>query len=239
MADVFDFQALCSSNNKNVIVEALGCPGVGKSYVCGNYANDAFHNGLPMYYHSIDKYPRGWGCRMLYKLGLIIRYLGFEISVVRSCVKIVYCFKYLKIQHKFKVLLNLLLISAVIMRHRRRSTVLLLDQGIAQAIWSCLYYHIGEVDSVLISKVRNNVVGLLVDIGLDQFSILSVSADESTIVSRLSSRGNHGTSPLDTLEVSALAKGLEVTDITSMLFRAIAEIFCKCSVYSVINSDTS
>ena len=137
------------------------------------------------------------------------------------------------------MLLNLLLISAVIMRHRRRSTVLLLDQGIAQGIWSCFYYHIGEVDSVFISKVQNNVIDLLVYTGLDQFSMLSVSADESTIVSRLSSRGKHGTSPLDTLEVSALAKGLEVTNITSILFREIAEILCNCSVYSVINSDTA
>jgi hypothetical protein len=239
VADLFDLQALCSSNHKNVIAEALGCPGVGKSYVCVNYANEAFNNGLPMYYHSIDKYPRGWGCRMLYKLGLIIGHLGLQIGVVRSCVKIVCCFRYLKIRHKLKVLLNLLLISAVIMRHRRRSTVLLLDQGIAQAIWSCLYYHIGEVDAVFISKVQNNVVCLLMDLGLDQISILSVSADESTIMSRLSSRDNHRTSPLDTLEVSALAKGLDVTNITSILFRAIAEIFCNCSVYSVVNSDTA
>ena len=239
MTDVFDFQVLCSSNDKNVLVEALGCPGVGKSYVCGNYADEAFYKGLPIHYHSIDKYPRGWGCRMLYKLGLIVRYLGFESGVVRSCVKTVCCFKYLKIRHQFKVLLNLLLISAVIMRHRRRSTVLLLDQGIAQAIWSCLYYHIGEVDSVFISKVQTNIVDLLVYIGLDQLSILYVSADESTIVSRLSSRGNHGTSPLDKLQASALSKGLEVTNITSILFRSIAEIFCNCSVYSVINSDTA
>ena len=137
------------------------------------------------------------------------------------------------------MLFNLLLISAVIMRHRSRPTVLLLDQGIAQAIWSCFYYHIGEVDSVFINKVQNNIVGLLVYLGLDQFIILAVSANESTILSRLSSRSNHGTSPLDTLEVGAIDKGIEVSNVTSILFRTIAESIRNCSIYSVINSGTA
>ena len=61
MANEFDFQLLCNSSDNSVVVEALGCPGVGKSYVCGNYANEALHNGMHTSYHSIDQYPRGLG----------------------------------------------------------------------------------------------------------------------------------------------------------------------------------
>lgn len=199
------------SGNHRFLIEGYGIPGVGKSFVCNNFYKLYKEKFGGVYYHSIDDYHQNRVVRILHKILLILRGLLFTPSIITANFKLINDFENIKGLVKLRLLFNLLLISSVIHRHWSRQNLLVLDQGIFQAIWSCYFYNQCESSEVLSSRLVDLIDELLDKMCITKVVILNISSEKATIVSRLTQREIKGSSPMNSLEKSIVERGSSTT----------------------------
>lgn len=199
-------EQIVNGADRRVLIEAFGTPGVGKSYICASLQASFLASKGHLYYHSIDGYSSSFIARLLYKVFFIIKSLLFEFEVIRANLTILSYFENLKVLVKCKLFLNLLLISSLVVSNRKKESPLLIDQGILQGIWSLYYYNNETIKPVVSDRLVNSVCSLFESLRLDALVVLHVKAENSVIKSRLFTRRVKGSSPLNSLEESALCK---------------------------------
>jgi hypothetical protein len=228
-------QQIATVQKERVLVEAFGTPGVGKSYICLTFQESYSTSHGSIHYHSIDAYSANFIARLFCKIFYIIKYLRFEVGIIKANFMILRCFKNIKISVKSKLILNLLLVSSLAVSNRKGEVPLLIDQGIAQTIWSLFYYNEGDIDSISTNRLINSIYYLFKNLCLDELVVLHINAEKSVIYNRLSTRNIMGSSPLNSLDESALKKGDQATFKSRNIIEEVIKKSKKISIFDVDN----
>jgi len=223
------------TGNQESVIEAFGNPGAGKSYICNGFRNAYKDEHGAISYHSIDDYHVNFVHRVFCKSWLICKSLFFSPSIVRASFMVINSFQNIKGATKLKLLFNLLLVSSVIISRRSYYKTLLLDQGFFQAIWSCYYYNQRPESSVSSLQLIGLIDRLFNRMLLTSLVVFDVSADNSIILSRLTNRRIKGSSPLNSLEESAIQQGIDATIATRNLILKMAQKSDRLKVFAVKN----
>jgi Cdc6-like AAA superfamily ATPase len=226
------FKISSSAQGKRKIVECFGTPGVGKTYV-SNQLSDAFRKDainfsrLPIDLASFSRVRR-----ILFKIWLIFYLVLFERKIVSIVNSLVNAYRLNHLGHRIKLFFNWLYLCAIIRSESQAFEVVLLDQGIGQALWSNSYY--GRL-VISYDEVSSLLDELLVILSIDSLFVLHVGADSNKIESRLLSR-EKGNSPLDKKGTQFLQRGTNITDQTLFVLNNLER---KCSALEVVNVDNN
>ena len=169
------------------IYEFYGMPGVGKSFLSKHIVPEK-------YFHPMDFYnqcPKAY--RFVYKILLILRYLFIPSSNFTLIWRLMKSYSFRYTFRKWRVLFNWLFIDAVIRdAAKAKHEVIILDQGIAQGIWSTQFGLDRRVMELDFTKFINQ---FLQKLPVSKLVIIHVTAPVEIIKSRLNNR--LGCSPLD------------------------------------------
>lgn len=237
MSNFYDYltKQIAGNRSSRILIEAFGTPGVGKSFICSNLHDSFSATKNNFFYHSIDNYSSNFIIRFFYKGFFILKTLLFELKIIRANIVILNSFGNLKALAKCKLILNLLLVSSLVVRNRKRNLPLLADQGFFQSIWSLYYYNNEIIEPDIQKKLINSVCSLLEVLYLDKLIILHVRADNSVIKSRLSSRDIKGSSPLNSLEKDYIRKGFDATSFSRRIIEEAIKKSDKIYLFDINN----
>lgn len=199
------------------IIELFGAPGIGKSYIAKGLLACFRANGVSVSGRSVVVGQMSKFRRVMYKFRIIIPLLvlmprilwivcGF---VLRAGVKEPVAF--------IRVLVNWLYIVSLVRREIMVHGIVILDQGVAQALWSTVFRG-GTVDFNSTAELFAN---LLQACGAQQLVVVQLSVDLETHRSRLASR-LHGCSPLDDGDPEKLACGLQTVNLVGEVIEQLA-----------------
>ena len=217
--NIFNFK-----EDKLDLIEAFGLPGSGKSFVCDKLHNQIINKNSNLIFHTIDIFSNKRLVRIFYKFFTIIIILFFKLKIILNVFNILKVFKDLKYKDKLKLFFNWLYISAVIVKGIKSNKLVILDQGISQALWSCFFYNNNnKIDK---DNLLANIETLIINIGINSMLIINVKASQDNIRSRLFSRKVRGSSPLNNLDNILIEKGI-VSEIHTKIF--FDELSIKCN----------
>jgi hypothetical protein len=176
-----------------IVIECFGMPGVGKSYLSTKLGKMLEADGLQVGDHitAIHKMPSAK--RVANKIWLIVATLWANRRTNATIWELTRLHRPPNIKLYSKLLINWLFINALIYIESRDSDIVLLDQGLSQALWSTKYYGRSKPDNHVVARL---MLRLLKDLHIAPLSIIYVSADDSLIKKRIGSR-EKGSSPLD------------------------------------------
>jgi len=175
---------MIESKNNSCLIEFVGLPGVGKSYLLDHLASELASTGYKLYV-PVALVSKQRTRRVLSKLSLVLRF-----SFCNPVIFIILVKAFGRRTH-YRLFFNWLFVLASIQKMRGFSYGLL-DQGIVQAIWSCQYRGvniIAELISIAISRAIRKA-------GITQIIIVEVYADIKYHSKWLYAREN-GQSPLE------------------------------------------
>lgn len=177
----------------NEIVECFGLPGAGKTYAAKKVVEVLRARGVCVGGLGIKISEVRPPFRLIAKLSLIA--LGFwgVLSALPDIRRLLQLYKPMNSISRLRLLLNWLYLVALIRSRSTRGAILVLDQGIAQAIWSTQFWG-------LCTPPHQNVFALvdklLTKLRVGRLSILDIKASDEKILQRIQARKD-GRSPLD------------------------------------------
>ncbi len=203
---------------KRKVIECFGMPGVGKSYYSSKLGEMLESDGLRVgnCIMAISRMPSTK--RFAKKFWLIITTIWVNRSANATIWKLIRLHQPSNIKTYSKLLINWLFVYALIRIESRDSDIVLLDQGLSQALWSTKYYGRSEPDNHLVARL---VLRLLKHLNIAHLSIIYVGADDSLIKKRIYSREN-GSSPLDR-DIDEFIRAKAATDQSFAIFELLAE----------------
>ena len=176
-----------------VVVEFFGLPGVGKTFLAEHLIDFLKERG----YQVGDRAVRITGgapvIRISTKIALLIQALLVTPNCLRPILALLRISKVVGLRAKVKLVVNWLYLHALIRRESSLSQVIVLDQGLAQAVWSTLFYGIERPQNEVFEPPFGE---LLAGLEFQSLFIIQVHAPGDAIKARIESR-NHGKSPLD------------------------------------------
>ena len=177
-----------SRTSKLTLVEFFGVPGVGKSYLLKRLVP-------PDAYKHQDKYYEGSRVkRIRRKILLVLKHFSTAIPTAFLIGRVIALYSQKGVLRRCKVLFNWLFIDSLIREvAQSRHSVLALDQGIAQALWSTNF---GAVQEPPFEKVYALLKLYLETLPELELTVVRVTAPFDLILHRLA--GREGLSPLDT-----------------------------------------
>ncbi len=191
--------------NEINIIEFSGSPGAGKSYVSSRFYEDIKEHSYDSNYHTIDIFVNKKWTRLFYKLYKILKLALLKMNIILGGIRIVRIFRNLKVVDRLRLIINLLYICSVVHKNIKMNKLLILDQGIIQALWSCIFYNGETFDRY---KLKKYLEMLFNNLGITSMIIYDVKSDKSKIVSRLRTRKLKGSSPLNSLDEAVIEKGI-------------------------------
>ncbi len=210
------------NQNLNVIthkaLEFFGMPGVGKSYLSSKLGEMLGSDGLQVgdSIMAVSRMPSTK--RIAKKFWLIITTIWINRGANTTIWKLIRLHRPSNIKTYSKLLINWLFVCALIRVESRNSDIVLLDQGLSQALWSTKYYGQSESDIHVVAAL---VLRLLKHLNIAPLSIIYVSADDSLIKKRIYSREN-GSSPLDR-NIDEFIRAKAATEQSFAIFELLAE----------------
>ena len=203
--------ALKIGSSGRVVIEAFGTPGAGKSHFSHDLFTRVIENDEYLLYHSIDQYQKNRFLRIISKLSLIFRSCWYRWDLFSIALRIIFSFGGLKFLKRIKLIFNLLLIVSVIQLRSKKSSPILLDQGIFQTLWSSCYYQELSIGPKEIDFLRLLVIQLIECLDLKLLLIVYVSAPKEAIVNGLKTRLIKGNSELNSLKDDLIERGICAT----------------------------
>lgn len=169
------------------VLEFFGVPGVGKSYLLSRAVPSDIER--PM-----DWFHQGWRAqRIRRKVSLMLRYLPVTLATVVWARKVIRVYQPMGWRRQWKVLFNWVFVDCLIREAARgRNPVLVLDQGIAQALWAT-QFGTGEYCSG--EQVRTLLRRYLEGLPISEWAVVRVTAAPEVVCKRLEER--EGLSPVD------------------------------------------
>jgi len=167
------------------VIEFFGAPGVGKSYLAKNATPIIYSQPLEKYFHKITV------VRLWRKFSLIFRHIKTSIECILWAKKLTRFSS--DRRRRWKVIFNWVFINAVILDAARpQPSLIVLDQGIAQGLWSTLF---GENMREPLDDLCKFTRLFLKRLPVSKWSILHLTVPQETIRVRLEER--QGLSPID------------------------------------------
>lgn len=200
------------------VLEYFGMPGVGKSYLSNKLGKELEFDGVQVgdQIAVINKMPSAR--RVAKKIWLIVTALWPNRSASIIIWKLIRLHRPSNIKLYSKLLINWLFVCALIRVESRNCDIVLLDQGLSQALWSTKYYGRSEPDHHVIAAL---VLRLVKELNITPLCIIYVSADDSLIQKRIFSREN-GSSPLDR-DINEFMLAKAATEQSFAIFELLAE----------------
>lgn len=200
------------------VLECFGMPGVGKSYLSSKLGEMLGSDGLRVgdRIMAISQMPSTK--RFTKKFWLIVATLWVNRNANVTIWKLIRLHRPANFKTYSKLLINWLFVYALIRVESRNSDIVLLDQGLSQALWSTKYYGRSEPDNHVVARL---VLHLLKQLNIAPLSIIYVGADDSLIKKRIYSREN-GSSPLDR-DLGEFIRAKAATDQSFAIFELLAE----------------
>lgn len=210
--------------NSGIIIEFLGAPGIGKTYLAKELSDHLESRGASVNNQSIDVGRMPKLRRIIFKIRLVLPSLIIMPGMLKELIKFILLSGVRKPTLAAKMLLNWLYIIALIRQQFKMNRIIILDQGIAQALWSVIFrgYSI-ELSEVVILTKR-----ILKTCGAQQLLVVYLIVDQEIHRERLLSR-RHGNSPLDNGDLSQFKRSLEVA---SFVRGMIGKVACEMSTAS-------
>jgi hypothetical protein len=192
------------------IVEFFGTPGSGKTYlsdVAYKKLNKNATNGVSKL--SIDIGKMSPMKRVIIKIFFILYLMVINFGVVLDVIKLVKEFNPKVDRILIKLVFNFLYVVGVMEYCKNSNQILIMDQGISQSIWSCIFhgnnvnYNCETASSLLLiifSKIKSA-----------SFLMIHVNVETDKIEARLKTRKIKGTSLLNSGNHKMIIKGVETT----------------------------
>lgn len=203
------------------VVEFFGMPAVGKTSVAEAVSRSPSVRRLGLSRYALDIGSSRRRRRVVRKLALIAWLVKEDPTVARELGAFVARSIRPREPAFVRVLVNWLYVVAVIRRELARHPLVILDQGIAQALWSTLYRARetpewgGAVDFV------GDVVARA---GIGRLIVVHLTAEDGLVLRRVEAR-TEGYSPLDrALREDAFRDALEVTRVVGYVLSRTAEM---------------
>ena len=167
-------------------MEFFGVPGVGKTYLA--------RNAVPLGVHQpLDRFSEvGRAKRISRKLSLMLRHLPTALPACFWAVRLTSLYPLMSWRRRSKALFNWVFIDCVVREAARcGNSVIVLDQGIAQALWSTQF----GTDDCPAEELRSLLQRYLAGLPISEWHVVRVTASEETVRQRVDMR--KGSSPLD------------------------------------------
>lgn len=195
----------------NVVIEAFGTPGAGKSHFCETLNNHAKQRKWNVAHHSIDGYPKTRFFRILLKLTLIIRACLWRWDLIYVACRAVFVFRRINFSDRLRLIFNMLLVFSVIRLRSKSGRPILMDQGVFQGLWSCSFCHFPSLESQEVKDIRVLGRKIIKALDLELLAIVHVTASPEEVIRRLRNRPVKGRSILNLLESDLISRGLSTT----------------------------
>jgi len=215
-----------------VLIEFFGMPGCGKTFIAKNLAEALRDEGciISDRMRTLTEKPRL--SRIIEKVGLILRCLILDKKVFSMSLAFIIKFIDFRSVGWIKVFFNWLYIVALIEVESRKVDIILLDQGIGQAIWSTLFY--GNKTSQ--SRTSNQwLEDFLAVLSIDILHIVNLHADNKLIEKRIHNRVR-GSSPLDGGQQNNWQQASQALTDTQELIKQLDETTSYCYVQDITNN---
>ena len=213
-----------------MLVEFFGVPGVGKTYLARNAVPLAVHRPL-------DRFSEAWRVkRILRKFSLMLRYLPTAFSAGLWAVRLTSLYPLMNWRRRSKVLFNWVFIDCVVRDAARcGNSVIALDQGIAQALWSTQF----GSDDCPADELRTLLQRYFAGLPICEWMVVRVTASEETVRQRVEER--KGSSPVDhdlKLIDKAHSAEREIVEVLDGLAPGTDDL-PRIKIMSIVNNDDS
>lgn len=209
-----------AGTGSSTVVEFVGMPAVGKTSVADAVSRSASVRRLGMSRRALDIGGARRSRRVVRKLALIVWLVRVEPAAARE----VGAFVARSIRPWrpgfLRVLVNWLYVLGVIRREAARHPLVILDQGIAQGLWSTLY----RAQATPERSAAVDFIGRIVArAGIGRLIVVHLRAKDELVRRRVETR-SEGHSPLDSaLDEDAFRDALEVTRVVGGVLSRTAE----------------
>lgn len=195
---------------KGLVVECFGMPGVGKTFFAKALQTKLTEAGLSVDSRFLRPADEPRIKRVLYKLRLVVPFLFIRPGCSWTLLRFVLQVGVTNPRDFSIVLFNWFYVAASIRRGLRAGAVVLLDQGMAQAVWSTVYR--GKESTP--ADVKQLFKRLQVELNLDEIFAVHVQAEEHVVIDRVHKR-QHGGSPLDKAKDISTNRASQVNELVN------------------------
>jgi hypothetical protein len=188
------------------VVECFGTPGSGKTFVATELLAQLRRDKVNVSSVAMEIGAQCRVYRVLAKMKLVFLGGALRYSRLIPIIRLVLLHRPFTSWTSLRVFFNWLYITSLINSQQRYSPLVLLDQGIAQAVWSTVFYSSQQVSA---DKSAFLVSRLLNSMNLRSVLVMEIIASEDVILERLRNRAR-GSSPLDR-DLDQLPQALSAT----------------------------
>lgn len=192
------------------VIEFFGTPGSGKTHLSDIAYRELNKNTI----NVVSKLSVAIGRmnsikRVIIKIFFILYLMVINFSVVFSVIKLVREFNSKADRVLIKLVFNFLYVVGVMKYCKNNNQILIMDQGISQSIWSCIF-HGNNVDYNC-DTVSSLLLIIFSKIKLTNILMVHVHVETNKIETRLKTRKIKGTSLLNSGNNKMIRKGVETT----------------------------
>ena len=192
------------------VIEFFGTPGSGKTHLSDIAYRELNKNTI----NVVSKLSVAIGRmnsikRVIIKIFFILYLMVINFSVVLSVIKLVREFNSKADRVLIKLVFNFLYVVGVMKYCKNNNQILIMDQGISQSIWSCIF-HGNNVDYNC-DTVSSLLLKIFSKIKLTSLLMVHVHVETNKIETRLKTRKIKGTSLLNSGNDKMIRKGVETT----------------------------
>lgn len=216
-----------------VIVEFFGMPGSGKTYLAEKLSTVLKGKGLRISDRSLSLAKTNFITRMSVKLALVLWCMPGNIGAVRAIMSAVMAYKPAGLVKSVKLTYNWLYLLALIQSESRQHDVIVLDQGLGQAIWSMLFHGHGRPDAKPEGNLFTTILGILRP---SSVGIIHVHASHDLIRRRVCERAN-GRSPLDREMQASWRRAVSVSEESMVLLEQLSAILPYLRIFDIDNDN--
>ena len=217
------------------VVEFFGTPGSGKTFLANILYNQVNLNSemeALKYSSDIGKMPTLK--RVIVKMVIVFYLLIVSPCTLINIVKFVKVFHHRNNKVLIKLVFNFIYVVGLILFCKKYNKILIMDQGITQAVWSCIFH--GDNSSFNTDNASNFLIIIFSKIKITNLLMVNLKVSKENIKSRLHTRKVKGTSILNTEDEKILDKGIN-TSLEALEF--FSNISKNISFFSIHNHNNN
>jgi Cdc6-like AAA superfamily ATPase len=197
-------------NDSFRVIEFFGTPGSGKTHLSNIAYKKLNHNTIDVVNKlSIDVGKMNSVKRVIIKIFFVFYLIVINFSVALNVIKLVREFHFKADCILIKLSFNFLYVMGVMQFCKNHNQMLIMDQGISQSIWSCIFH--GNNANFNFDIASSLLIKILTKIKLNNLLVTHVKVEIDKIEVRLKTRGIKGTSLLNSGNKKIIRKGVETT----------------------------
>jgi hypothetical protein len=192
------------------IIEFFGTPGSGKTHLSDIAYTELNKNTI----NVVSKLSVAIGRmksikRVILKMFFVFYLIVTNFGVALNVIKLVRQFHFKEDCIFIKLSFNFLYVIGIIQFCKNYNQILIMDQGVSQSIWSCIFH--GNNANFNFDIASSLLIKILSKIKLKNLLVIHVKVEVDRIEVRLKTREIKGTSSLNSGNKKTITKGVETT----------------------------